>query len=243
MLKLGFVDSINALPFHLPFRQGVLPSPGMLSFAPPSQLNAHLRADILDVALTSASETFSKQLAPFCISAEKEVGSVHFYAKNSKGGRVGVTPHSAASIALLKVLCHHFWKISPHFEPLDRSKLLQYEGILLIGDEALQTPHLLGYQTIDLAQAWYQETGLPFVFALFSCAQPIETTQLEEQLEEALTWSLDHLDAVVCEAYKQCPLPLEQIHRYFGRLNYRLGEKEREGLKLFQELCKYVPGL
>jgi putative solute-binding protein len=246
ILHIGCVDYINALPFHLPFTLHHMTREIQFTLAIPSQLNVLLRTQQLDAALTSSVEYLDGDdtlPTSFGISGEKRILSVNLYSQfplsQLSGERIGVTHESATSVALLKVLCHYLWKIQPSFELLNPEEpYSNYAAVLRIGDHALKYPSLPGFQTIDLATAWYELTALPFVFALLMIKKEREADLilLEQQLEAALLWSHTHIEEVEKEALKRCSLPLEQIRHYYSLLNYHLKGEEWESLKIFKQL-------
>lgn len=251
--RLGLVNYINALPFYFPFEQGVPPPSGIsFSYDYPSRLNAMLQKEEVDIALTSSVEYLNQgyeMLPGFGISACEKILSVNFYVKRSlealNGGRIGLTHQSATSSMLLKVLCHHVWKISPQFEQLDTALPFDaYDGILLIGDDALLNTTIPGFQVMDLATVWYEQTQLPFVFALFSIRSAIAPSILQslaESLSSALAWSEKHPDLLVeAAAKKKSGIPLSIIRNYFQACLYRLGYKEQESLNLFNQMQQDV---
>ncbi|MCC5832005.1 MAG: menaquinone biosynthesis protein [Chlamydiales bacterium] len=240
MTRIGLPAYINALPFHLPFTLGELKTGHSFECAIPSVLNKRLRTNTLDAALTSCAEYFDgpyRSVPGYCIGAHKEILSVNLYIRGSvDGARIGCTHHSATSIALLKVLCRYFWKVEADFVPLRENEA--YDGMLIIGDDALKQMTIPGYKTIDLAAAWHEATGLPFVFAVISTRDGIAFP--EEEFEAALKWSESNRERLVEAAHSQSQLPKSLINRYYDICNYRLGEKELEGLNLFKELREGV---
>ncbi len=246
-LRVGCVEYINALPLNLPFQLREIESTIHFTYDIPSQLNALLRQKKLDVALSSSVEYLDgdyQMLEGFGISSLKQILSVNLYTQHAvhelSGKRVGVTHHSATSVALLKTLCNHLWKIEPDFEILDRKKpYSHYDAFLLIGDEALANLTISGFQTIDMGAAWHALTALPFVYAVFSIrneVQPSQITLLKEQLEDAINWSSSHRKIIEAKALSRCRVKPELIETYYSLLNYRLGPKEMEGLELFKKL-------
>lgn len=251
-MNIGCVSYLNALPFVLPFQYHYLPTTHRFVLDIPSVLNTQMRSGNLDLALTSCLESLEgghRPLEGFCISSKERVLSVNLYARVPlsalNGVTIALTHHSKTSVALLKVLCHSFWKVTPHFTSLQREHPLEtYEAFLLIGDEALEKKEIPGYFTYDLAEAWYVETGLPFVFALFSVRKgtdPARLIPVQQQLTCALDWSEKNLPLIEEEAYKRSRLPKTLLHEYYSLLNYRLGEKEKQALKTFYQLYTYVP--
>lgn len=256
-MNVGCVSYINALPLHLPFQLGLIHTSSKFTYGIPSVLNQMLREKKIDVALSSSVEYLDgnyRLLPHLGIVGLNQVLSVNLYTRISvdrlHGARIGLTHHSATSVSLLKVLCRHFWKISPKWEDNVptlqqhrslRSRVFQplacFDAFLLIGNDALEHSWVPGFQTIDLAAAWYDLTGLPFVFALFSARKDIDNSelyQLEQELESALTWSEENPQEIERAAMEQCTLNSERIRAYYASLRYRLGKKEFESLELFR---------
>lgn len=253
MLNVGFVDYLNAFPLNGAFRIGAIESNCiLLSFHVPSQLNLMLRNGRLDLSQVSSLEYLERGYAllpGLGISARSKILSVNLYLKKEpkdlQGARIGITTQSSTSAALLKVICHHFWKVSPSFEPLDRTRHeTEYDGILLIGDEALEKETIPHFFTIDLAETWVQFTSLPFVFAVFAVRKEVWETKKEEvdafsrKLNAALNWAENNSDEVLKLAQKRSSTPLSRIKDYYSLCHYRLGKQEMEGLFLFQKLIR-----
>lgn len=83
---------------------------------------------------------------------------------------VAVDASSRSSVALLRVILHDGYKVSPHFReaaPDLETMMSAHSAALLIGDPALEAVQNLpnGVEVLDLAEAWKTLTGLPFVFA------------------------------------------------------------------------------
>jgi chorismate dehydratase len=157
---------------------------------------------------------------------------------------VAVTPHSATSVALLRIL------VGPavRFARLDRppvEALREMDGVLLIADEALRglRDGLAPYAT-DLGERWEALTGLPMVFAVWAArldaarARPDQIEALGRSLTEAQERYAADPETVVQAAAKRFPFPAEYIRGYFSRLSYRFGANERRGLTRFLELAQ-----
>lgn len=251
MLTVGFIDYLNAFPLNGAFRLGILEPNSTLNYLPtPLRCNQLLREGTLDIGLVSSAEYLegSYDLLPgFGVCSYSKILSVNLYTKKApsqlESGRIGLTPHSATSIALLKILFKEIWKATPTLEPLDRTlPESSYDAILLIGDEALKRQTIDGFQTIDLAEAWTQMTGLPFVFAVFAVRKPIwekEKAAVEnfhKRLNAALNWAENNPEDIVAFAEKYSSLPASLIKRYYSLCHYRIGNKALEGLTLFKQL-------
>src|SRR5205814_620023 len=120
-----------------------------------------------------------------CVASEGAVDSIQLVTRVplERVRAVAVTPESATSVALTKVLL-------PEAEqaPLDAYEKGEAEAKLLIGDAALRsafedpTPHH------DLGRLWLERTGLPMVFAVWACPEPLAEGLAE--LEDALVASV-----------------------------------------------------
>ena len=252
MLRLGVIQYLNSLPLVYALQQGVIPLEAEISAGIPSSLNHKLRVGELDAAYISTAEYLAHsaeyaRLANLCIGAHEEVLSVCLFAKlpiqNLNGRAIALTGSSATSRLLLQILCHHFWHIRPVFKELDQNETSDdWDGVLLIGDQCL---HYLGthnYYCTDLAQAWYQYTGLPFVFGLPAVrrevleSNPKKTQKLAQNLYESFEWAQQRQEQIVDFAHSQSRLPKKLLRHYYNSLRFRLDESMNRGLNKFSQL-------
>jgi putative periplasmic solute-binding protein len=248
MLRIGFVDYINAFPLNAAFRLNKLPTLYSFTYATPNDLNARLRSKELDLSMISSVEYFQGQYAllpGYGIFANDKIMSVNLYQKTQSlnGVTIGLTNQSFASAELLKVLCAFFWNVSPKFEVIPQDTRMDcYEAFLLIGDEALKKRMISGYQTIDLARSWYQATGLPFVFSVFAMQKnhtekkAAAISDFKQKLQAALNWSENEEEHIISLAAQRTSLPQKTIKEYYSACRYRIGEREMHGLETFFEL-------
>jgi predicted solute-binding protein len=144
---------------------------------------------------------------------------------------IAVTPESATSVVLARVLFPDARQV-PLGEDADAK--------LLIGDAALRsafedpTPHH------DLGRIWTERTGLPMVFAVWACVDP--APEGIEELEDALVASVRQAraepDVLAREAMERYGYPAGFLARYFEKLRYRFGPRERAALFTFLELAR-----
>jgi chorismate dehydratase len=143
---------------------------------------------------------------------------------------VAVTPESATSAVLTKVLL-------PEAEHLPLEA--EADAKLLIGDAALRsafedpTPHH------DLGRLWLQRTGLPMVFAVWAAREPVApgVAELEEALVTSVRQARAEPETLAHEAAERYGYPPGFLARYFEKLRYRFGPRERAGLYTFFELA------
>src|SRR5438045_6328441 len=206
----------------------------------PTELNGRLLSGELDVAPISSIEYARhadrlRLLPRLCVGSEGAVDSIQLVSRKplEQVRVVAVTAESATSVALTKVLLPEADHV-PLGEDADAK--------LLIGDAALKsafedpTPHY------DLGRLWLERTGLPMVFAVWAAPDPAPAGLID--LEEALVASVRRARAepeqLAYEASARYGYPAGFLARYFEKLRYRFGPRERAGLYTFLELAQEV---
>jgi chorismate dehydratase len=208
--------------------------------------------DRLDVSAVS-SIAFARNaerlhLVPVAsITADGAVDSIQVFSRVpfDEIRTVAVTPHTATSVALLRILLDD--RVAP-FSLLDRppaQALEEVDGVLLIGDEALAglrepfAPH-----RTDLGVRWRERTGRPMVFAVWAASEqaardrPEALAELAGLLTRARSAYLADPEAVVRAAAARFPFPADFIRPYLRRLRYDFGTGERAGLEAFLRLAR-----
>ena len=237
MIRLGRIGYVNMAPVFYRLEADVEEVVGV-----PTDLNRRLITGELDVAPISsiayARGADRLRLLPrLCVSSEGAVESIQLVSKTplEQIRTVAVTPESATSVVLTRVLLPDAVHV-----PLEAFASGDAEAQLLIGDAALRsafedpTPHH------DLGRLWLERTGLPMVFAVWAAPEPAHPGLVE--LEDALVASVraaraepEQLAYVSSERYGYPP---GFLARYFEKLRYRFGPRERAGLYTFLELAR-----
>ncbi|MGE3235495.1 MAG: menaquinone biosynthetic enzyme MqnA/MqnD family protein [Thermoleophilia bacterium] len=244
-LRVGRIAALNMYPIYHGLERAADPS---LQFTDgvPTTLNAAVLEGRLDVSAMSsiayARNADRLTLVPVAsITADGAVDSIQVFSRVpfEEVRSVAVTPHSATSVALLRILLPD----APPFAVLDRppaQALEDRDGVLLIGDEALRglrepfAPH-----RTDLAEAWTARTGHPMVFAVWAAGAAATDgrggalAELARLLTDARADYLADPEAVVQAAARRFPFPAEFIRPYLRRLRYEFGPAERAGLEAF----------
>jgi chorismate dehydratase len=206
----------------------------------PTDLNARLLAGELDVAPISSIEYARNAerlriLPRLCVSSEGAVDSIQLVSKLPLQAvrTVAVTPESATSVVLTKVLIPEATHV-----PLGE----EADAKLLIGDAALKsafedpTPHY------DLGRLWLERTGLPMVFAVWAAPEPLADglAELEDALVASVRAARAEPERLAFEAADRYGYPAGFLARYFEKLRYSFGPRERAGLLTFLELARDV---
>ncbi|MDP9285814.1 MAG: menaquinone biosynthesis protein [Actinomycetota bacterium] len=234
-VKLGRIGYVNMAPVFFRLDAEVVEVVGV-----PTDLNRQLIAGTLDVAPISSIEyarhAESLRLLPrLCVSSEGAVESIQLISKTplERIRTVAVTAESATSVVLTKVL----FPDATHV-PLGE----EAEAKLLIGDAALRsafedpTPHH------DLGRLWLERTGLPMVFAVWAAPEPTHPglPELEDALVASVRAARAEPEQLAYESSERYGYPAGFLARYFEKLRYRFGPRERAGLYTFLELARDV---
>jgi cyclic dehypoxanthinyl futalosine synthase len=108
-------------------------------------------------------------------------------------------------------------------------------GALVIGDPALEIEGRFEH-VLDLGQAWWEWTGLPFVFAAWCGRAGALSADDERLLQAAKRLGLDRRDALADEHAARTGLAAASLRAYLhDAIRYDLGESERKGLERFYD--------
>jgi len=235
VIRLGRISYLNMAPLFYGLDAEVEQVVGV-----PTELNRALLDGEVDLAPISSIEWARNanqllMLRRLCVSSEGAVGSIQLVAPGRLADvrTVAITPESATSVVLTKVLLPKADHV-PLGEDADAK--------LLIGDAALRsafedpTPHY------DLGGLWLERTGLPMVFAVWSCPEPPPDglVELEEALVRSVKRARNESEQLARSASAEYGYPAGWIARYFEQLRYSFGPRERAGLLRFLELAHDV---
>ena len=233
MVRLGRISYVNMAPVFFRLDAEVEEVAGV-----PTELNRALLAGELDLAPISSIEWARnaerlRLLPRLCVSSEGAVDSIQLVSRLPLDAvrTVAVTPESATSVVLVKVLL-------PEAEHVPLGE--EADARLLIGDAALKsafedpTPHH------DLGRLWLEKTGLPMVFAVWAAREPVAEglAELEDALVGSVRLARAEPERLAREASSLYGYPAGFLARYFEKLRYRFGPRERAGLFTFLELAR-----
>ena len=235
MIRLGRISYVNMAPVFHRLTHDVEEVTGV-----PTELNRMLLAGALDVAPISSIEyarnaSRLRLLPRLCVSSEGAVDSIQLVTRIPLGQvrSVAVTPESATSVVLTRVLLPR-----AEIRPLDE----EADARLLIGDAALRsafedpTPHH------DLGRLWLERTGLPMVFAVWAAPEPVVDGlgELQESLVASVRLARSEPERLAHEASDRYGYPPGFLARYFEKLRYSFGPRERAGFYTFLEMARDV---
>jgi len=200
----------------------------------PSDLAAELRARHLDVGLVPIMEVLDAPAGTYRVAngigigSEKEVYSVylHHTVPVTEIKTVMLDPASRTSVELARLVLEKFYKLTPRYVAAGEAADAQ----LLIGDPAIQYRQAHPEESyLDLATAWREFTGLPFVFAVWAIRLPLwKAIPVAFQLRAAKKLGLASRDIIA-----QTPFETKYVTEH---LCYDLGPQQKKAITLFGEM-------
>ncbi len=255
-LKIGRIHYANLYPIFYNLQRADRSSYEFIEGVP-SVLNRMLREGEIDISPSSSIEylRYGERYAILeghSISSAGPIGSILLFSRRpieTLDGLVVLTSsQSETSVALLDIILKKFYDLECPLkstaEPFSEA-IKSHTAYLLIGDdalkEALKWPKLHIY---DLGDIWYKETGLPFVFALWTvrkdCCEnnPALLEQFRKDLNTAKTKALKELRIIAREFPLRALLSEDDLVSYWTGISYDLSDEHKRGLELFRKYAE-----
>jgi chorismate dehydratase len=235
VIRLGRISYVNMAPVFFGLDAPVEEVVGV-----PTELNNLLLEGGVDLAPISsiayARNADELRLLPrLCVSSEGAIDSIQLVSRTppERVRSIAVTPESATSVVLARVLFPDAEQV-----PLDE----EAEATLLIGDAALRSAFEDPAPHYDLGRLWTERTALPMVFAVWACPDPVPAgvAELEDALVASVRLARTEPERLAYEAGVRYGYPAGFLARYFDKLRYSFGPRERAGLHMFFELAREV---
>jgi chorismate dehydratase len=239
--RIGAVEYLNTKPlvFGLADR---LPD-WELVFDLPSRLADDLALGNLEVALIPSIEFLQhgdyEVVSDAAIACRGPVWSVRLLSRvhPSQIHTLALDEGSRTSVALVQILLWEEFQLRPSLVslPIDQElDSVEADAALLIGDRAMRPSSRVFVKNWDLGQWWCQQTGLPFVFAVWAAKKGSVPVELAVQLSLARDEGVTQLDQIARQEAFRHGLSHEQCRDYFEKnLHFTLGCRERSGLREF----------
>ncbi|MSM40797.1 MAG: futalosine synthase [Geobacter sp.] len=251
-VRIGQIEYANCVPLFMAFRELCPDAQYSYISGVPAVLNGLLAQGEIDLC-PSSSIVYGNDpnrywlLPDLSISAVGEVQSVLLFSRKPlqelNGARIGLTNESDTSVALLKIILNRFHGFANEYQrtglPLTEAFSF-FDALLLIGDMALKES-LAGAHchVYDLGAIWQQQTGFPFVFALWIvnraavAGKHAEVALLLQSLLKAKELSKLRLERYAAEATGLDWMSAQQRAAYWRIISYDLDEQQLAGLSLF----------
>ena len=237
MIRLGRISYVNMAPVFFRLDVDVEEVPGV-----PTELNARLLAGEIDLAPISSIEyarnadRAADPSAPLRLLGGRGRLDPARLARAARAGRLrrGDARERDLGRADAGSCCP---------TPSTCRSAKKADATLLIGDAALRsafedpTPHY------DLGRLWLERTGLPMVFAVWACPEPAPAGRAASSRRRSsppCATPASEPERLACEASERYGYPAGFLARYFEKLRYSFGPRERAGLITFFELARDV---
>ena len=253
MLRIGCVKYLNARPLIHGWQ-------GSVDFDHPSALCKKLATGKLDVALVSSFEFLRNPIYrivdDISISSDGPVYSVVVAHRGEidQIEEIELDPASETSVNLLRCLIAELGlnprlaRCSTTIWPTASELKTGRRARLVIGDQAVRyrQQYANEFSFWDLGEHWQKSIGLPFVYALWLIRPEVaDPKQIADRLRNLRDQNLSHLDDLIADIVAGVvdPGPQTRLNRQFlsryyrENLRFSFGEKEKEGLRIFANLC------
>ncbi|HCF64039.1 MAG TPA: hypothetical protein DEU93_07705 [Chitinophagaceae bacterium] len=246
-IRVGAVSYLNTLPMVWGVKQHDFSDVMEISFNYPAKVAGALLNDEVDVGLIPVAMIPKLQesyiISDFCIGATGPVASVCIFSEVplEQITHLYLDYQSRTSVNLARVLLNEYWKLSPELLPAPDDFIESISGTtaaVVIGDRALIQRGKSAY-IYDLAEAWIDHTGLPFVFAAWVANKRLPDTFINS-FNQVLGEGFHHLDEIIQDAgFSQYDL-----NKYFTEdISYTLDESKLKAIRLFHQKISLLPPL
>ncbi len=244
-LLVGQLAYLNTLPFE--------PLEGVRIFrAAPSAIGQLAAAGELDAGALSVADLLRNEdrYSPlrdagegFGIACRERAGSVFLVSRRPPaelhGETIEISAETSTAMLLLRLWLER--RLGVRELRYRRGIARKRDALLVIGDAALrerERPDPAYPFRVDLASAWREWTGFPFVFAVWSARRSLPPTArlaLARMVEASLARGIARIPQIAARAAG--PLgDAPTIARYLSDFTYRLGPEEDRGLACFRNM-------
>lgn len=238
MVRVGAVSYLNTKPLLYGMHGAGFDKKMELILDYPASIAQMLLEDKIDIGLVPVAiipqmkEWYLN--TDFCIGATGEVASVSLFSEVElpQVKNVLLDYQSRTSAALTQVLLRQYWNLDPVIinggSEDYRKKIVGTTAGLVIGDRALEQRQISTFN-YDLATAWVDYSGLPFVFAGWISNKKLPDDWVQE-FNAAIAVGMNQLPQVA----QQYNFPYYNMLKYFTEnISYHLDAEKRAGLDLF----------
>lgn len=239
-LRIGVVPYMNAKPLIYGLNQE--PDSIELSFEVPSLLPDMLNNDQVDVAIIPSVEYFRNSnyliIPDISISSRGRVESVKIFSNVPMQDirSIALDKSSLTSCTLAKIILERQYQISPQYTSWNKQydiSRTETDAVLLIGDNAMKITDS-GYITMDLGEAWFEYTRLPFVYAVWVIKKDRRMSGINNLLRSVKETGIKSVKTIATAESQRLHLPYERCLNYLtNSILYDLGRDEIEGLRMF----------
>lgn len=239
-LRLGLVDYLNTAPLSF----GLERDPRLaVRRESPAQVAAALHRGEIDLGQIPSIEYAAGdyRIVPgFAVTSRGPVQSVCLFLRRELADvrSIALDSSSCTSVTLLRLLLRERLGREPEYvrrAPDPGAMLSECDAALLIGDTALRfdetaAPGHSGLRRWDLAEAWRESTGLPFVFAFWAGRPGAAAPEHVHTLQAAARAGLAARDEIAATYGGSAALNADYLTH---AIQFELGPEPLAGLREF----------
>jgi chorismate dehydratase len=248
-IRISAVKYANTYPFIYGLTESGFDKKVDLETDHPAECAAKLIMGSVDIGLVPVAVLPNvknyKIISDYCIGANGNVRTVLLLSNCPFEDirTIYLDYRSRSSIMLTKVLAKNSWK--KEFKWVTTSKVFDFvnigldEAVVLIGDQCFEFEKSFRFK-IDLAGAWKEFSGLPFVFACWASNKHLDNIFISE-FNEALKLGVTNIDRVVEKFGQTGAITGDILKNYLAEnIDFNFNYEKKEGLKLFLELMREI---
>ena len=236
-IKISAVSYTNSKPFVYGIRHSDFFNKIDLTLDIPSVCANKLIENQVDIGLVPVAALAQinnyQIISNYCIGAIGRVDSVFIFSNKPilEIETLQLDAHSRTSNVLSQILLKYHWKINPNLvlsEPAD--------AFVQIGDRTFLNRNKYPFQ-YDLAEQWFNFTGLPFVFAVWAANKSI-SEEFKMDFNKALKYGLDNRKEIISSLGQVENLDLENY--LMDKIDFILDDEKLLALDKFLALSKLL---
>ena len=246
-IRISAVKYANTYPFIYGLTESGFDKKVLLETDHPAQCAEKLITGRVDIGLVPVAVLpLIKEyhiISDYCIGANGNVRTVMLLSNClfEEIETIYLDYRSRSSVNLTKVLAKNSWKrefvwinTSPGFDFIN---IGLNEAVVLIGDQCFEYERSFKYR-IDLAMAWKEFSGLPFVFACWTANKELNEEFIKD-FNNALMLGVKNIGAVVKKFGKTGTIRGNDLMNYLTEnIDYDLDDDKKKALKMFLELME-----
>lgn len=241
-IRVGAVSYLNTRPLLYGLQHHAVSESIELMEDYPANLARALHENTIDIGLVPVAIIPSLPqaliISDYCIGATGPVASVSIFSKvpMEQIQSLYLDYQSKTSVNLARVLLKNYWEKEVLLLEAPANFIDLIDGstaAVIIGDRALDKFDSYPFR-YDLAEAWINYTGMPFVFATWVSNKQLDTGFIAS-FNEANALGLANIDAVVDQLFADNNA--YDLHTYFTtNISYTLDTAKKEGMAHFLSL-------
>ena len=243
-IKVGIVNYLNTKPLLYGITHSPVCDEIELIEDYPSRIASYLLAGKIDIGLVPVAilpEMKEYHIhTEYCIGSDGPVASVCVFSDVpiNEVKTVLLDYQSRTSVALLRILLRHYWKMKPELVNTDSNYRASIKGTtagLVIGDRSFEqrkvSPHIY-----DLGEVWKEFSGLPFVYAAW-ISRVVLDENFVKAFNEANRFGIEHINTIINSDRGN----LFNLSEYYTKyISYLFDNEKKKGLEHFLTLLPTI---